>query len=947
MAVILSAAKDLLAGQGSDRDKILRYAQDDAPLIDAHNVTAKISIVVPRPAPEPDAAARMRPDTLVLRKQPLERLKQHPDVRLVVVQGPAGFGKTTLLRQYCDYRAGLGDGVAWVRMDTHSADAPQFLRLLCSALAQLDTQSPEKGGKQPRVHSIDDFARALQRMQGRALIVVDNFEQGAEPGLESVFTQVVRLLPAGVQLCVGTRVLPSSKLSRMLLEEQTLLISHEDLRFGPAETAEFFRDSGSLTAEDVQEIHRRTDGWPAALQCFRLCVRRGRSYRSVAFSGKGVTPELIDFLASEVFEDLSPKLQSLLLELSVPEKISAALVEHITGNRDGRASLAEIERSGLFLMHADLDRNWFRFHNLFRHFLLARLRTETSDEEMQKRYGRIAGWYAAHGHREQAIQHYIDAGELDTAAGLLDGVIDRLVAEERLGLIERYVDQFPADILLRHENLANDAIIAYGFRRSFDKANRLIDARRKILDASDSADRHTRGMHNYARMFVLAAQDRIEELGATALETMQQFSEQDGSLYAVTLNARSMYLIGRGQHEEARGLMQRARPLHDRDGHLFGRAYEEAIYSMTLSQHGRVSDAVRSLEAGLRHTEEEARGSISAGSVIAAYLAEACYEQNRIADAEALIHDYAPLAEQQAIVDPLAVMLLTQSRIAHLRGDDAEAEEVLERMLYLGYRYSFERLVSYARAEYVRQATLGGDLDKAERRLREFDPEHDRVNRDELIFHAGETEARTITQARYLICTGRHANARAMLQTQIREAKLSRRRRRELKLTLLLAISLNAEGKTNVARRAFLEALELGTPQEFIRAFLDERQPALRLMKEVRQSMTQLPDLPERDSLIAYLDRLLRESGEVAQLPVIEQGAGLRTLPPELLESLTEREKNLLRHVAKGLSNKDLADRLSVSTNTIKWHLRNIFEKLQISNRVQAISIARHLGLID
>ena len=892
---------------------------------------------------EPVESARPANDWQVLRRKPLARLMQHPQARLVVVQGPAGFGKTMLLRQYCEHRVELGDAVAWVRMESHSAEPALFLRQLCIAVRQL---TGERTATMPRAYSVDDIANALRRLKGRGVIVVDNYEHGAGAGLDAALMQITRLLPDGVQICIGTRVQPGAQLSRRLLDGHTLLIGHDDLRFGSAETSEFFRELGALAPADVQEIHARTDGWPAALQCFRLCVSRGRNPRSVAFSGKGVTPELIDFLASEVFEDLSPQLQSLLLELSVPEKISPALVDHITGSREGRAQLAEIERAGLFLMHTDLERHWFRFHNLFRHFLLARLRTESSDQELRQRYSRVAQWYADHGLRELAIQHHLNAGELDAAAQLLDGIIDRLVAEERLGLIERYADQFPAEILLRHEQLASDAIIAYGFRRSFDKANRLIDARQRLWQNAAAGQRPPPGLHDHARLFVLAAQDRIETMGEVALEAMQQLDEQHGSLYAVALNARSMYLIGRGEHEEARTLMQRARPLHDRDGHLFGRAYEEAIYSMTLSQQGRVGDAVRGLTAALRHTEEGMAGTGSAGSVIAAYLAEGYYEQNRLEDAQTLIHDYASLAEQQAIVDPLAVILLTQARIAHLRGDEAEAEEVLDRMLYLGYRHSFERLVSYARAEYVRQATLSGDLDKAERRLREFDPEHDRVNRDELIFHAGETEARTITQARYLIYTGRHTSARVMLQSQIREAKLSRRRRRELKLTLLLAISLNAENKVNAARRCLLEALELGSQREFVRAFIDERQPALRLMREVRSSMTQLPDLPQRDRLIADLDHLLRQAGAIATVGNTASGLA-REFDPALVDTLTEREKKLLRHVANGLSNKDLADRLSVSINTVKWHLRNIFEKLQINNRVQAIAIARHLGLID
>jgi LuxR family maltose regulon positive regulatory protein len=890
------------------------------------------------------------PDALVVRRELLQRLKDQPAARLIVVQGPAGFGKTVLLRQYCEHRTAQGDAIAWMRMDARSADPPQFLRLLCAAIQGIGENPPRAQGKATaRSASLDDFGRVLRRVRGRAVIVVDGFEHAGAAGLESVFAQVVRLLPEGVQLCIGTRALPPANLARLLVEDQAIAIGQEDLRFRAAETAEFLRDVAALSPAEVTDIHQRSDGWPAALQCFRLCMRRGRDYRSMAYSGKGITPELIDFLASDVFEDLTPRMQSLLLELCVPEKINAALVEHITGAPGGRAVLTEIEKAGLFLSHSDLDRTWYRFHNLFRHFLLARLRTATSAEEMQGRHLRIAQWFAAQEWREEALQHYIDAGQLEPAAQLLDAVIDGFVAEERLGLIERYVDQFPLETLLRHENLANAAVIAYGFRRSFDKANRLIEQRQLANDAA-AADPHRAGIRNYARLYMLAAQDRIEEMGAVALETAAQLTEQDGCRYGVAFNARAMWLVANHQFDEARGLLLRARPLHDQDGHLFGQAYQEAIYSMVLTQQGRVNDAIKGLSAALRRTEQGATGSVTAGSVIAAYLAEACYEQNRIADAEALVHDYGQLAEQQGIADQLAVMLLTQARMAHLRGDETEAEEILERLLYLGYRHSFRRVVTYARAEFVRQATLSGDLDKAERRLREFDPEHDGTVNERLVFHAGETEARSITLARYLIYTGRHANARNLLQVQMREARLQRRRRREVKLTLLLAISLNAEGRTRLARRTFLEALELARPQEFVRAFLDERQLALRLIKDVRQSMHELADLPvaaERDALVAHLDRLLREAGELAPAAAAAPGA-LRVAPsPEMAASLTEREKKLLQHVARGLSNKDLATRLSVSTNTIKWHLRNIFEKLQISNRVQAIAVARQLGLID
>lgn len=910
-------------------------------------VDSQIAVSVAGPADRAiasvESAGALASPSVVMRRVPLQRLQDRISAPLALVQGPAGFGKTTLLRQYSAWRAERGDPIAWIRMDAHSADPSQFLRLLCDAVDGFDESlRRRKARRDPRPPTIQDLARALRRLRGGGLIVVDNFEQAFTVGLEGVFMQVVRALPEGVQLCIGTRVLPTERLVGLKLREQLVIVDEDDLRFRIQESAEFFREFPGLSAQDIDQILQCTDGWPAALQCFRLCLRRGRQQRSLAFARKGVTSDLIDYLATEVFENLSPQMQAILFQLCVPEKVNAELVALLSGEPDGQAILDRVERAGLFLTQIDLEGNWYRFHNLFRQFLLTRMRREVSEEELRGRHARIGAWYASHGYREEAIQHYIDAGERARATELLARVIDRLIAQERLGLVESYLDELPPDQILRYPNLASAAIIAYGFRRAFDKANRLIEAQDRLQQ--DGEDAHARSLRGYARLFVLAAEDRIRELGEAALEIGKGFNERDGFQYGVTFNARAMWLVGRSEFEEARGLLLRARPLHDRDGSLFGQAYQEAIYSMTLSAEGRISDAARGLEAALRHTEEEASGSLTAGSVLAVYLADAHYEQNRLAEAESLLNDYGQIAEQQAIVDPLSMMYLVQARIASAQGDAAAAEEALDRALYLGYQHGFSRLVGYAQAERVRLATLAGDLDLAERRLRDFDMEAFGAD-SELMFHAGETEAHTVSWARLMIRSGRCAEARAVLQGAIRGAKLSRRHRRELKLTLLLALAQHAEGKTNLARRSLLDALEIGMKGGFVRAFLDERAPALQLLKEVRRSFEQLPDLPAQDALVAYLDRLLCEAGEVvAPAPAVAQ---VDDAPSQLLDSLTEKERRLLRYVSMGLSNKDLAERLSVSTNTVKWHLRNIFEKLQISNRVQAIAVARHLGLID
>ncbi|HKY91509.1 MAG TPA: LuxR C-terminal-related transcriptional regulator, partial [Nevskiaceae bacterium] len=858
--------------------------------------------------------------------------------------GPAGFGKTSLLRQHCDRRAAQGEAVAWVRMDAHSADAAHFLRLLCDAVESLANASAarRKAPSTARPGTLQDLLRAIARVGRPIVLVVDNFETAASPEFEALFAQVVRGLPDEVQLCVGTRVLPTARLARLQIREGTVVIEAEELRFRPAETIEFFREFGALRPEEVAEIHDRTEGWPAACQAFRLCLRRGGRYRAEAYTGRGVTRELMDFLAAEMFDQLTPAFGTLLLELGIPEKLSPALVEHITGEPRGAERLAEIEKAGLFLAQTDLDATWFRFHNLFRQFLQARAAKSWSADDLRRRHACIAQWYEDAGLQEEAIQHWLEAGQEARAARLLAGIVDSLVAQERLGLIERYVDGLSIDALLAHDNLVHAAIIAYGFRRAFDKADRLLERQRAQIEAA-GGDRVALGNHNVSRLFVLAARDRVEEMGAAANETAELLIDKSGWRYGITLNARADYEVGRGAFDEARALMVKARSLHDRDRHAFGQAYQDAITSMVLSAQGRIDDAVRGLAAALKRCEEWGSGSVSSGGVIAAYLASGWYEQGRMADAQRVIGDYGQLAEQQAIVDAAATIRLTQARIAHLEGRRGEAEEVIERVLFLGYRHSLERLVVYAHAELARQATLDGDLGAAERWLRELPEECRGEPRDGLMFHAGEAEACTVTWARWLIHADRHNEARLLLGAEIRRAAAMRRRRRELKLRLMMALAYQKAGKLNLAGRSLLEALEIGVAGGFVRSILDERGSVVTLLKHLREHQADAGGATQADTIPAYLDRLLAEAGEQAR--GVDAGS-----PPDgaaIVATLTDRERNLLRFVSAGLSNRDLADRLSVSTNTVKWHLRNIFEKLQIKNRVQAIALARRFGLID
>jgi LuxR family maltose regulon positive regulatory protein len=883
---------------------------------------------------------------MVLRHRLLDQLDAQPRPRLIVVQAPAGFGKTSLLRQHCERRVALGEKVAWVRMDSQSADETHFLHLLCDAARSLIEPAPSPRAPPPiQPATLQDLLRILAGVRDPVVLVVDNFESATAPEFEAVFAQVVRRLPESVQLCVGTRALPTAHLARLQIRDRTILVSNQELCFRPSETLDFLAEFTRLSRAEIAQIHERTEGWPAALQAFRLCMRRGAHFNVDTLGGKGITPELMDFLSAEMFDNLAPAQGSLLLELAVPDKLSAELVEHITGEPLGAERLAHIERAGLFLAQADLEGPWLRFHNLFRQFLLARAQRTYGDAGLKHRQQRVADWYFAHGLIEESIAHWIRGDDVVRAADAMATIVDALVAQERLGLIETLADQIPVDALLRHDHLVRGVAVAYGFRRAFAKAEALLHRHWQQLGGT-GAEADAVGLHKFSWLFLLAGQDRIEELGAVAVEASRGLADHSGSPFAITLNARAVLCAGQGKYEQLRNLMLQARPLHDDAGSLFGRAYCDAIYSMGLAGQGRIVDSVRALQDVLRTTEQRSISGVSAGSAPAAYLVSNLYELDRIDDALPLIRDYAGLADQQTIVDAVAAMAITRARIAHRTGQRAEAEEALERLTYLGHRHSLDRLVIYAHAEFARQATLEAEFGRAEQWLMQIPAIYRDEPCDTLMFHSGETEACTVTWARWLTATGRAEKARRVLVGEIRRASAAGRRRRELKLRLMHALALSSEGKDKLAGRSLVEALEIGAAGGFVRSFLDEK-GTLALLKQFKAEQADAGPAATADPVLVHLDRLLEAGGERSAMPAkAQRSSDPNPATSGLFDGLTKGEKKMLRFVATGLSNENIASRLSVTVHTVKWHLRNVFEKLHVRNRMQAILLARQHGLI-
>lgn len=860
----------------------------------------------------------------------LARIGRESSAQLVLIQAPAGYGKSTLLRQLAEEEEAAGSAVGWISPTSQDADLARLVQLFSASCERILTDA----GRRPPISR--DLPSLLRALDFPTLFIFDEYDHFARAETDAYLAQLIAHLPPGVRIALAARSMPQLAASRLKLDGRAVILGSVDLRFDLGEAHQFLAAKPALSADEIRRLYMRLDGWPAGFQFISLALRSpGLSFGDALTHA--LSRDLVDYLAQEVFDQQSDAMRELLMLACLPDRISAALLDHINGKGCPPHLLEGLWSAGLFLDPVDGDRVWFRFHPLFGDFLHAQLRKQVGEAELRERHRRIAEWQSANGMDEAAVGHFLAAGARDAAADLVEHLSERLVREERLGLLVSMVEQLDEGVFLARQKLVANAVIAYGFRRDFARAHRLLDG---VEQREPDADRQAQAEHQVQRCFVLAAEDRVEELGMHGRDAARWLDDDNPFFLAVALNAHAFLLAAQSQFTEAEELMLRALPLHEQASSYFGGSYASAILAVSKVSQGQVEEGAQFLARALERIAGEAAPGIWAGAAIAAHYGDALYERNRLAEAKAVVESHFAFIQQQCIPDALCLGTVALARCAAIDGDVARTHELYEELIAIGHRFGLARLVACGRAELVREATLAGDFDTAERRMRALGADARMATDGQLIYPGSEMEAQRITWLRLLVHSGRHGEARAALQAEIRGATVKHRVRRLVRLKLLLAICLDIEGNQMLARRTLIEALGLAAPGGMIRTIVDEGPAAMRLVGDLRAEGLASGVKWGNDPVAALVEALIAaESGGA--------GSAEETPVEAPLEPLTQRERDLLHFLALGYSNAGLSDRLAVSENTVKFHLRNIYAKLGVGSRMQAVQAARHYRLVD
>lgn len=865
-----------------------------------------------------------------------ERVERAAAARLILVRAPAGFGKTTALRQIHEQLSAAGVATAWITVDAADNDVPRFLSCLAEAVARL--QIEDDAGS-----AADAETLALLERDGPPFaLFLDEFETLQSPAVIGLVREVIERLPRNGRLVIGSRSLPDVGVGRLRVRGQLVEIGVDVLRFSVDETADFLRLRGlSPLAPDVLELlHARTEGWIAALLLAAMALDSHPAADEFIQRLSGSGGAIAEYLAEDVLGHQPPEVREFLLRTSILRQLNGTLCQALMPRTDCAQMLERLNASSLFLLPVESEGSEpnYRYHALFANFLRTQLQREHPGELLRLHLSASA-WYESVGRPVPAIDHAIEGGDHPHALALLEQHAQRFVEQGRMRLLARWFAAIPPEQLRQHPRMQAIDVWAVLFTQGASDSMPLLAA--SGIEASD--DPEIRAHVNALRPLLLAMLDRYDEAnevgraGLARLPTAVPFAD------TVLTNCMAHVTSVLGEKREAQRLLDVAR--QTQSSSVFNRMYTESTEGLLDLERGRFRQATARFRLAVDATTRESDYSHTGGNAWAGVLyASAMYEADELDAVDRLLNVYLPLAREVGLPDHMISSYAMRSRLLFWRGDVDGALRMLTELETLGHLRKLPRVVATAKLERARMLMRQGNAYGAKEELDRADDKAvwERVARQRLPAH--DVLDIGIARLRWDILFGDAAKALRRIDLALPAVDAEARVRRSRKLRVLRAMALWKTRQYEAAADVMRDILLEGSREGFVRLVIDEG-PIV--AGPIQAALAPLKAAPEKSDpiLVEYAQSLLDALGPDALAVEPAQTAVVGDVPWQV-EPLTQKELQVLKLLAEGYSNSAMSEKLFVSDSTVRTHLRNINMKLGAQNRTQAVSLARRYGLI-
>ena len=846
---------------------------------------------------------------------------------LTLISAPAGFGKTTLVSEWLSGREGL---VAWLSLDEGDGEPARFLTYLVAALQTVAAGIGEgvlgalRSPQPPQSEAIlTTLLNEIATLPDPFVLVLDDYHAIDSEPVDEALAFLIGHLPPQMHLLIATREDPALPLARLRVRGQLSELRATDLRFTVEEAAEFLDGvmGLDLSTKEVAALEERTEGWIVGLQLAALSMQGREDTASFIETFTGSHRFVLDYLAEEVLQRQSESVQAFLLHTSVLDRLCGPLCDAVLPgpSAPGQETLEYLERANLFIIPLDNERRWYRYHPLFAELLRQRLRRNTAsfaeDEigNVAELHIRASRWYESDGQHIEAFRHAAAADDVDRAARLIRGEGVPQHFRGAVTTILAWLSSLPEDVMdarpwlrWRHASL----LLVSGHTTGVEEKLRAAEAAIQGAETDDET-RNLVGLIATARATLALTRYQVETMLAQSRRALEHLRPDNLSVRSSANWTLGLAYQFKGDRAAATEAFTEAISLSQASRNVFTTLLATTGLGSVQEADNRLHLAAETYRRVLQLAGDQPLPIISDTHL---GLARVLYEWNDLEAAEQHGRQSLDLARQyESVIDRFIFCEVFLARLKLVRGDvPGAAASLAQADQSARQRNLMHRLPEVAGAQ-VLTLLRQGDLARAAR--------------------LAEAHELPISQVRVHLAQGDPSAALAALEPLARQAEAKGWADERLKVKILQALARNARGEKDAAVQLLGDALALAEPEGFVRTFVDEGAPVVHL----------LSDVAARGIMPDYVARLL------TVFKTETQGSANVSRPSPtgfLVEPLSQRELEILQLIAQGLSNREIGARLFLALDTVKGHNRNIFSKLLVRRRTEAVAKARSLNIL-
>ncbi len=905
---------------------------------------------------------RLRPDQIP-RSHLIERLDAALQRKLTLICAPAGYGKTALLSEWI-HRGAQGAAplhVAWLSLDAQDNDPARFLAYLVASLEHAAPQAYERAQAALQATS-PSHSRSDSGIQGEPVLaalinqisllpyhlvlVLDDYQAIHDPAVHDAVGFAIEHLPDRGHLVIGTRADPPFPIARLRGQGQLNELRQEELRFTASEAAAFLNEAMDLglSPEQVAALVARTEGWIAGLQMAAISMR-GHVQRQGSVDLSRFVQELtgshrfiLDYLTEEVLDQQPANVQAFLLETSILDRLTGPLCDAVCsslGAGEGRAVLEQLERGSFFVVPLDDERKWYRYHRLFADLLRQRLE-RSGPNRVRPLHRRAGEWYQGQELMPAAIEHALASGDADWAATLIERAAEPVMLRSEAATLDTWVRALPEETVSTRPLLCiYHAIAILLSSHPLDAA----EARIAQALSADAVEAYAGEVAAY-RALTAAYQEDAGEATRQSERALVLMPQNRLFFRSLVVGLLGITYLHRGEIAAAKAAYAEAARIGQQTGNV-----TIAVLSLYhLGELAHIEGHLDVAEARYRQAMEVATAAHRKRPPIAGLallgLGQAAYERGQLVVACQHVEQGITLISEWGQAGAITGYV-TLARIHQAQGQAAGAQQAIDTAARLAAAFDAMQVddvyvaTARARLQLLQDEVKAVQVWAVERGLEDAgQPQlHREMEAGTLLFMRA---AEYVVLARLYLAQGRPGAALDLLQPLVQRSEAAGWTALALRISLVQAIAYTMLGDTTSAIPPLARALALGEPQGHVGPYLEEGKALCTLLHQAVACGI-------RPSYAAHLLAVLEGTPALAE-PV----ATLADSTPQagLTEALTERETQVLRLLATYLSSTEMGEELVISPNTVRTHIKHIYDKLGVHSRAEAVARAEALGLL-